>query len=102
MTGKYSTQTGDTIISLDADLATMMGMMQNLMERFERQDTSNKAINERVDDQAAAYTQPCADEQDPDTARRQLFKTNVNPTVHRVETNQVDQATTQKINVLLK
>ncbi|CAF2269779.1 hypothetical protein YC2023_045071 [Brassica napus] len=98
MTGKYSTQTGDTIISLDADLATMMGMMQNRMERFERQDTSNKAINERV---AAAYTQPCADEQDPDTTRRQFFKTNVNPTGHRAATNQVDQATTQKINVLL-
>ncbi|CAF1856942.1 unnamed protein product [Brassica oleracea var. botrytis] len=58
MTGKYSTQTGDTIISLDADLATMMGMMQSLMECFERQDASNKAINERVDDLAAAIDNP--------------------------------------------
>lgn len=90
MTGEYHTITCMDATLPVADLATTM---QNLMKRFEQQDTSNKENSKHLY-ALTACTQPATYEQDHETMRRQLFRTNINMTGIRTATTQADQITT--------
>lgn len=76
--------TVDNVIGTDTnlqatDVAAMMEMMKNIMDRMTRQHEPNKLTNECLPEITTVITPPAAYDDNPATVRRQLFRTK-NPT----------------------
>lgn len=86
--------TGTDVNPPGADVAAMMEIMKNIMDRITLQDKATKITNECHAEITAVMMPPAFDDNDPIRARRQLFITE-NP-----KTRGVDPATNRQITDL--